>query len=140
MKTPRFDKRGFTLIELVIVVLVMGLLLAVTLPAGTRFLRSSRVTGAANTLMADIQNARSLASMKRRTHRILFTSSGYTIFQVSPADTIRRRVWPTGVGATATDTATFFAWGLTDPVSITITGANSSKIVQVFANGSVTHN
>jgi Tfp pilus assembly protein FimT len=118
---------------------VIGLVLAVGVPATMKYMRSSEVAGARNTLIADLHYAHSLAGMRRRTYEISFTPNTYTIAQVSPATTILTRTMPGGVVCAATDTATFFAWGLSVPISVTVKHGSDSTTVQLAANGSVSH-
>ncbi len=131
--------KGFTLTELLIVVSVMGLLIAFGVPSMSGYIRSTRLTGATNMMIADIHYARSLATAKRRTYQVAFDSLGYSIAQASPWDVIRSRELPRGVNCAATDTVTLFAWGLTTPTTITVNGHDGTKTLQVSANGSVSH-
>lgn len=130
---------GFALTELMVVLVIIGIVLAVSVPATYKYMRSSERVGATNTLMADIYYARSLANMRRKTYQIAFVTNGYTISQVTPPATISTRTLPPGVACAATDTALFYAWGLSVPISITISSYNDSTTVQVAANGSVSH-
>jgi len=57
--------RGFTLLELMVVVVIAGLLLGIGVPAMGNFIRNSRITAAANDIMATLHYARSEA-IKRR--------------------------------------------------------------------------
>lgn len=65
---------GFTLLELMLVVGIVGLLLAIAVPAMGDFIRNSRITGAANDVMAGFHLARSEA-IKRRDFVTLCTSA-----------------------------------------------------------------
>ncbi len=56
---------GFTLLELMVVVVIAGILLAIGVPAMGNFIRNSRMTAAANDLMGTLHYARSEA-IKRR--------------------------------------------------------------------------
>jgi Tfp pilus assembly protein PilE len=122
-----------------VVLVVVGLLVGVGVPATMRYLRSVDVAGARSTLMADMHYAHSLATMRRRTYEISFTTNSYKISQVSPAATILTRTMPVGVVCAATDTATFFAWGLTVPIAVTVKYGTDSTTVQLAANGGVSH-
>ncbi|HEX6790107.1 MAG TPA: GspH/FimT family pseudopilin [Candidatus Krumholzibacteria bacterium] len=67
MKTwqpARLSVRGFTLTELMIVVTIMGLLLAVSSPALSRFASNWRLNGAASTMAMSLRAARSAAVNK----------------------------------------------------------------------------
>jgi prepilin-type N-terminal cleavage/methylation domain-containing protein len=132
------ETRGFSLTELMIVVSVLSLLWAVIVPPMTSFVRSSRVIGAAETMISDIRSARSLATSERRTYRIELGTSEYRIVQISPPDTVRTRGLPSGVSCSTSDTLSFYPWGLTTPASITISGNGPSTTVQLSATGSAT--
>ena len=60
----RYDVRGFTLTELMIVVTIMGILLAVTAPAMARFAGNWRLNGAAANMAMVMRSARSAAVSK----------------------------------------------------------------------------
>ncbi len=65
---------GFTLLELMVVLAIAGVLMAVAIPAMGNFIRNSRITGAANDVMAGFHFARSEA-IKRRVPVTLCTSA-----------------------------------------------------------------
>jgi prepilin-type N-terminal cleavage/methylation domain-containing protein len=138
-QTHRPDAKGFSLLELMVVVGVFGLLVAVTIPGVSSYLRATRIKGAANTLAADLRYARSLSSAQRKTYAVMFNSSTYSLVRMSPLGVVRTRTLPRGIACTAPDTANFYAWGLTDPVAITVSDHDRSKIVRLSATGSVSH-
>jgi type IV pilus modification protein PilV len=65
---------GFTLLELMLVVAIAGILLAIGFPAMGNFIRNSRITSAANDVMAGLHFTRSEA-IKRRLPVTLCTST-----------------------------------------------------------------
>jgi Tfp pilus assembly protein FimT len=130
---------GFSLVELAVVLCVLGLLIAAGFPAMSGLMRSSRLAGVTNTLTADIHQTRSLATMQRKSYQITFDTDRYSISPVGSPSTVRTRAMPRGVSCTATDTAMFFAWGLTAPVDIAISDGGASKTVRLSVNGSVSH-
>ena len=65
---------GFTLLELMVVLAIAGVLMAVAIPAMGDFIRNSRITSAANDVMAALHFTRSEA-IKRRQPVTLCTSS-----------------------------------------------------------------
>lgn len=139
MRTSRREASGFSLLELMVVVGVFGVLVAISVPGVARHIRSTRLAGAAGTLAADLRYARALASAQRRTYAVTFAGAGYSIVRVSPPATVRARDLPQGVACAAPDTAVFYAWGLTEPATITVSDHDCSKVVRLSANGSVSH-
>ena len=93
--------RGFTLIELCVVLTIMSILLGTGAPALSAMLRSSRLTSASNDLLASILLARSEAA-KRNTRVVVCKSAdgalcassggweqGWIVFQDSNNDGVR---------------------------------------------------
>lgn len=140
MNHPARKPSGFSAVELMVVLVVMGILVAIGFPTMSGFIRSARITGAQQTLSGDIHDASALATAQRRTYRILLTSSSYKIQKVSPLTTIQTRQMPPGVTAAATDTPTFFAWGLAKPVTLTLTDSHGTTTLRLLANGRLANN
>jgi len=66
----QLTRRGFTLIELILVVSILGILVAVVGPATSRIVRHNRVNKAAMVITADLQNAFAVAARQREPVRI----------------------------------------------------------------------
>ena len=128
---------GYSLAEIMIVIAIMGLMLAITAPAVSGYLRVSRLAGASNLLVADIHYARTLASEHRSTYEIRFGPTTYSLVRVSPLATITTRSLQRGVTCAASDTATFYAWGLTAPVTITMNNQADAQTIRLSATGGV---
>ena len=139
IQTHRPDAKGFSLLELMVVVGVFGLLVAISIPGISGYLRATRIKGAADTMAADLRYARSLSSAQRKTYAVLFNSNTYSLVRMSPLGVVRTRTLPQGVACAAPDTANFYAWGLTDPVAITVSDHDRSRTVRLSATGSVTN-
>jgi type IV fimbrial biogenesis protein FimT len=67
------SERGFTLVELVITLVVLGVLMAMAIPSFRYVQNSSRLSGASNELVASLQSARMEAV--RRNGRVVLCSS-----------------------------------------------------------------
>ncbi|MEE9132078.1 MAG: type II secretion system protein [Gemmatimonadota bacterium] len=66
------DRRGFTMIEMVIVVLIMGAMAAVAVPRAMRTTPQQEVHGAARQIMRDLESARMRAIATKRVVRLSF--------------------------------------------------------------------
>jgi len=134
---------GFTLVEMMIVIGVLGLLIMIAVPSIVGFQRTARLTGAANTLASDLRFTRSLASAQRTTYQITFSPTFYTVTRVAPATTVRTRSIPKGIKLTATNNATFYPWGLAAAATVTFAdtlsnnSARGPQVVRLGSNGSV---
>jgi prepilin-type N-terminal cleavage/methylation domain-containing protein len=134
----RCNQKGYTLTELAIVMAVIGIIAAVTIPSFAGYLRRTRVEGSRNELIADCYFARSLAIARRETITMVFSTDEYeirnaggTVFRTTPAQK--------GVSFAATDDPNFYAWGLADPVDITLDGPTDSRSVSLSPTGVASH-
>jgi len=64
------NRRGFTLIELIIVMIIMGILATVTSVSTVNMIRGLRLNHAVKTLVQDINYARSMANVTGKYHYI----------------------------------------------------------------------
>ncbi len=68
--------KGFTLIELMVTIMVVGIVLSVGVPAFTEFIATNRVAASVNDLLSSLHLARSEA-VKRRTNASLCASADW---------------------------------------------------------------
>ena len=74
----RSPSRGFTLVELLVVIGIIAISTAASIPMGLNFIRNYKITGAAQTLTAQVQRARSQA-VKRNTSRGIILNFNYPV-------------------------------------------------------------
>jgi prepilin-type N-terminal cleavage/methylation domain-containing protein len=66
---------GFSLLEMVAVMIIMGLLVAIAVPKIARIMQHERVNHAAQIVVADLQNGFAMAGRQRAPVRLTFTPS-----------------------------------------------------------------
>lgn len=109
--------RGFTTVELMVGVAVLGLLMLVTVPAFAGLVGRLRLTGAANELAADLQYARS-ESVRRRAQVTLAPLDDESGYRITSGDEVVKQVdFPAGLAMTSDDTVVF------DPLRATASAA-----------------
>ncbi len=127
------------MVELMLVIGLMGIVMLMAFPTMARYINSSRVAGAANTLVGDLRYGRALANSQRNSYQFRSTATGYSLVRVSTGTSVLTRQLQGGVTIAAADTATFYAWGLTQPKTITLSHQDCSRVVRLTASGQVTH-
>lgn len=130
-------ERGFTLSEMMVVIAVMGIIFLAAVPSISSYVNSTRLSGAAGSLVSDLQLARSLASSQRTTFEVRRTTDGYSIVRLTPETTVLSKRLPGGVSFAAADTTTFYSWGLTEPATITLRHRDRTSVVRVTQAGQV---
>ena len=145
---PTTRRGGFTLMELLLVVVCLGILTALAAPKVGRTVARSKVNQAAGVLAGDLEQAVSLAARRRRPMVLTTNGAGsYTVRDraTSPNDSLRlRRVLSIGADAGVTTmtfsptTVQIFPTGtLSAPLTVTLTGAGHTRSVTVSTAGLV---
>lgn len=88
--TAHNRQRGFTIIELMVVIVIAGVLLTLALPAFNDMLARRRLEGQANEFVTDLAYAKSEAVQRNR-NVALFTGGGGTCYTIA--------MWTTGTGS-----------------------------------------
>lgn len=149
----QLERRAFTLIELVIVVLIMGIAAATAAPKFARSLRQSRLDAACLRIKADLNLARQTAISRSSTQSVQFTvgSSTYSLPGITHPDhpSLTYSVNLSGEPYEATVSAVSFGGSATLQFdrfgkpsaggTVTVTAGSSTKTLTVEAtNGVVT--
>lgn len=141
MSILRFKRssKGFTLIETMVLVAIVGVLAGLTIPAFSNYLQRQKVIGARNELLADFQYARSLAIARRTQFAIDFEPNQYQIILPGPDTVIRTKTAPDGVTFNADVDPVFYPWGLADACNVAVGNVAKTSNVNLLPNGSVTY-
>src|SRR5437016_5137708 len=74
--------RGFTFVELMLGLIIMGIGAAIAVPRFSGLIQNYKLTNAARVVWLDLHRARMRAIKERRTIRVDFTATSYTIYRV----------------------------------------------------------
>ena len=134
-------RRGFTLIEAVIVIVVIGLILRAGLPAFSRTLRVSRVNQAAQVLSGDLDRAFATAARQRKPIRVawdggagqytLTDRSSGTVLLTRPVGTVGRTV----VNFSASPLDVFPSGFASSALTVTVTEGDYTRRVRMTRAG-----
>lgn len=128
------DKRGFSLLELIIAVALIGILSGLAIPSIKSNLPQYYLSGAARQVLSDLMLARMKAVSSNADKAVTFSSTGYTIGGVFTDIPSQFK----GVSLSSTGDITFNSTGTSSgSIVITLTGSPglSPKYVDVSAAG-----
>jgi type IV fimbrial biogenesis protein FimT len=145
-----FKKSGFSLMELMIVLAIMGIVSAIAAPNFMNYMAERRLNGAARMVMSDLVNARMLAVTLNRNVQVTFPTSAGASYTYDAAGTAVTRNVQTGFGyhdvtVSANNNPSFRPTGRLSGVTactITLTSADltQQKTVSVSSAGRVAIN
>jgi len=127
--------RGFTLVELMVLIGIIGLLAAIGVPTFGGFLRANRIDTTADRLTADLALARSIAVSQGRIIRFTCDPAGYSIDDPVSGRNYRDRTFDGDVELLETETVDFFPWGSATTMALTLDNGEQQLQVQVLPTG-----
>lgn len=133
----RAQRQGFTLVEMMLVLSLVGVIGALSAPPFFRYLASSKLQVEADRMVADLQYARSLSVSNSQILRFSSTATGYTVTNPVSGAVIRNHGFCEGLGLGAEQTADFYPWGMSDPVVFTMSNHTGSKQINLMPTGLV---
>jgi type II secretion system protein H len=127
-------QRGFSLMELMIVIVIVGILAAIAFPAFSSWREKQSVSNAASSLLSHLKQARNIAMAENRSVSISFSSSAYTF----DADTtgscgpckdnmVSYSQYSGNLSISPTTTRTFSSRGTANSGTMTVSASGNSK-------------
>lgn len=103
------NNRGFTLLEIMIVISIMCVLMAVGIVSFTEYMPSYRLKVTARLIRNDFQRARTLAAKNNKQYRVVFSQgdmdapAGDEVYQVQKGNSTRAITWSSEFSRTSED-------------------------------------
>jgi prepilin-type N-terminal cleavage/methylation domain-containing protein len=144
--TPYITRRGFTLPEMLIVIVIVALVLAMAFPSASRHLRRGRINQAAGIVAGDLENAVSYAARQRKPVRIALVSGtkSFTVTDRATGTVLRRRElgsnteWKVATLTFSPATVDVFPAGITSlPLTVSIGDGTYTRQVRLTRAGFV---
>ena len=137
-------QRGFTLLEVIVVMAIMGIVAAIGLPAFSDWREKQSVRNATQVLLAHMKQARIMAVAENRSVSITFTSSSYmfdadttTGSTCGPcrSETVTLSQFSSKLSVSPTTTRTFTSRGTANSGTTTLTAGDSVKKITINVIG-----
>ena len=136
---PRFNRsrQGFSLIELMVLVAIIGVIAGIAAPPIFRYVNSNRLQTNADMMASDLQYARTLSVSRSVILQVSSTPAGYRVTDPSSGDIIRERTFEHGLGLALTQSSNFYPWGMADATVFNISNSAGAMAVNLLPTGLV---
>jgi type II secretion system protein H len=129
--------QGFTLVELMVILGLVGLLISISVPSMQGYMRANRLDVTCDQLSSDLALTRSLAVAQGRILRFSATTAGYQITDPDNGDVIRQRTFGGDIALGAATQADFFPWGAADATILDLGNGCQTRTVNILPTGIV---
>jgi prepilin-type N-terminal cleavage/methylation domain-containing protein len=131
------SRHGFSLTEMMIVVMVIGLMATLSAPPLFRYMQSHRLQSDTDRMMADLQYARSVAISHGDILRFQATPDGYRLFNPNTNVVLRNHEFDHGLALNADVVVDFFPWGMSDAAVFKISNKAGVNEISILPTGLV---
>ncbi len=130
-------RAGFTLVEMMIIVMVIGVMAGLAAPPMFRFIQSNNLKTTTDRMTADMQYARSLAISDGRVLRFSAAVAGYQIKDPVSGQVLRSTNFKGGLVLDTAQDADFFPWGMADAKVFKLANSAGNKQINLLPTGLV---
>ena len=131
------ERGGFTLTEIMVVIIVVGLLASIAAPPMFRFVASNRLQTQSDRLAADLQYARQLAVSGNTIMQFTSDDVGWSVVNPTTGDVLREREFKHGMNFGADIEANFYPWGMADAKVFNVHNSAGTIVVTLLPTGMV---
>ncbi len=128
---------GFTLVEIMMVIMLVGILAGMTAPPMFKYLEANRMRTRTDGMVADLQYARAIAISTGQSHRFANTNTGYTLTNLVSGSVLRDVDFNHGAELDDVRTADFFPWGMATSTTYDIRLNGIHNEIRVLPTGMV---
>jgi len=137
----KLEQKGFSLVELLIVVALIGILSIIAVPQINTMTNHFRLNGATRLVWGDLQNAKMTAIKTNQSVVITFNSTTNYSFPIGGGNTFTRDLvseYPNiMVTKSGGGTITFSSTGMTQAATVTVQGSTGTKTISILGTGRV---
>ncbi len=129
--------RGFTLVELMVVIIIIGVVSSMSVPPLFRYVASHRLQTTTDRFTADIQFARSVAISNAQIINFSTTETNYTLSDGLTGDILRHVEFDTGLSMDCNHSVMFYPWGMADDDVFKLSSAAGAYHISLLPTGIV---
>ncbi len=133
----RATNHGFTLVETMLVLCLVGVMASMAAPPFFRYLASTELATQTDRMVADMQYARSLSVSNAQILRFSVTAAGYRLTNPLTGVVIRESTFSHGLNLDRNQTADFFPWGMANQAVFSLHGNAGTKQITLLPTGLV---
>jgi type II secretion system protein H len=133
----RATNKGFTLVEMMLVICLVGVMASMAAPPFFRYLASNQLATQADRMVADLQYARSLSVANSQILRFSVTAAGYELTNPLTGTVLRESAFSSGLNLDRDQTADFFPWGMADQTVFNLSSHAGAKQITLLPTGLV---
>lgn len=133
----RTNRRGITMIEMMVVISVVGIIAAVSAPSIFQYVQSNRFQTTTDRMAADLQYARTLSVATSEILRFTSTAAGYQLTNPNTGVVIREHQFSHGMSLANNQSADFYPWGMADATIFNLSHGTDSRQVTLMPTGIV---